>query len=86
MRFGPGGAFTLGRDFSTYVIDAFDWLHREGATAPKMLSLGLHLRVIGKPGLIAALERILGHVRERGGVWIATRADIATHWRARHAS
>jgi peptidoglycan/xylan/chitin deacetylase (PgdA/CDA1 family) len=86
MRFGPGGAFTLGSDFSTYVIDAFDWLWREGATSPKMLSLGLHLRVIGKPGRIAALERILTHVRERGRVWIATRAEIARHWRAVHVS
>jgi peptidoglycan/xylan/chitin deacetylase (PgdA/CDA1 family) len=84
MRFGPGGGFTLSADFVTYVRDALDWLWREGATAPKMMSLGLHLRIIGRPGRIAALEQVLAHVAERGGVWIATRAEIARHWRALH--
>ncbi len=82
MRFGPGGGFVLASDFSTYVIDAIDWLLREGQTAPKMLSVGLHLRIIGRPARIGALERILDHARERGSVWIATRADIARHWLA----
>ncbi|MBI2204284.1 MAG: hypothetical protein HYU41_10590 [Candidatus Rokubacteria bacterium] len=67
-----------------YVIDAIDWLLREGATAPKMLSVGLHLRIIGRPARIVTLERILDHVRERGQIWIATRAEIARHWRALH--
>jgi peptidoglycan/xylan/chitin deacetylase (PgdA/CDA1 family) len=82
MRFAPGGGFTLGSDFVTYVTDAFDWLWREGATAPKMMSLGLHLRIIGRPGRIGALERILEHITARGETWIATRSEIARHWRA----
>ena len=82
MRFAPGGGFTLSSDFITYVTDAFDCLWREGATAPKMMSLGLHLRIIGRPGRIGALERILEHVGARGGTWIATRCEIARHWRA----
>ena len=83
MRF-QGGGFTLARDFATYVTDAFDWLWREGATAPKMLSIGLHLRIIGRPGRIAGLEQVLAHVTGREGVWTARRADIARHWRALH--
>jgi peptidoglycan/xylan/chitin deacetylase (PgdA/CDA1 family) len=81
MRFGPGGGFTLSSDFVTYVTDAFDWLWREGGTAPRMMSLGLHLRIVGRPGRIGALERILEHVTARGNVWIATRAEIARHWK-----
>jgi peptidoglycan/xylan/chitin deacetylase (PgdA/CDA1 family) len=77
MRFSPGGGFTLGSDFATYVTDAFDWLWREGG---RMMSLGLHLRIIGRPGRIGALERVLEHVTAKGQVWIATRADIARHW------
>ncbi|PYM62841.1 MAG: chitin deacetylase [Candidatus Rokuibacteriota bacterium] len=84
MRFQPGGGFTLGRDFATYVTDAFDWLWREGARGPKLLSIGLHLRIIGRPGRIAALEQVLTHISGREGVWIARRADIAGHWRGLH--
>ncbi len=86
MRFAPGGGFALSSDFVTYVTEAFDWLWREGERAPKMLSLGLHLRIIGRPGRIGALERILQHVTARGQVWIATRAAIAQHWRAMFGS
>jgi allantoinase len=81
MRFQAGGGFTLARDFATYVTDAFDWLWREGERAPKLLSIGLHLRVIGRPGRIGALERILEHVTARGAVWVARRDAIARHWR-----
>jgi allantoinase len=84
MRFQAGGGFTLARDFATYVTDAFDCLWREGATAPKFLSIGLHLRIIGRPGRIAGLEQVLTHLTGREGVWIARRADIARHWRALH--
>ena len=66
------------------MTDAFDWLWREGATVPKMLSIGLHLRIIGRPGRIAALERVLAHITAHEDVWIARRADIALHWRARY--
>jgi allantoinase len=79
-----GGGFALASYFVGYVTDAFEWLWREGATAPKMMSLGLHLRIIGRPGRTGAFERILEHVTARGHAWIATRADIARHWRALH--
>jgi len=64
------------------VIDAFDWLYREGAHTPKMMSIGLHLRMIGRPGRVGALDRILRHMADRGDAWIARRVDIANHWLA----
>ncbi len=84
MHFHQGfQRFARGSDFADYVLDAFDWLWREGATAPKMLSIGLHLRMIGRPGRIGALDMLLAKMRARGGVWFARRADIARHWIAR---
>lgn len=73
QRFGTGG------EFAQYVCDAADWLLREGATRPRMLSIGLHLRMIGRAGRIGAVERILQHL-QRQGAWIATREQIARHW------
>jgi peptidoglycan/xylan/chitin deacetylase (PgdA/CDA1 family) len=84
MRLQAGGGLTLARDFAEYVTDAFDWLWREGAERPRMMSIGLHLRIIGRPGRIVGLERILEHVAARDRVWIARRAEIARHWRALH--
>jgi peptidoglycan/xylan/chitin deacetylase (PgdA/CDA1 family) len=85
MQFLNGSRFR-GADFADYVIDAFDWLAREGETSPKMLSIGLHLRMIGRPGRIGALDRILKHIVGSGvgsgAAWIAPRADIARHWLA----
>ncbi|MGZ3340310.1 MAG: chitin deacetylase, partial [Reyranella sp.] len=75
--------FVTGADFAEYVIDAFDCLWREGAHAPKMMSIGLHLRMIGRPGRIAALDRIVAHMNGKGGAWFATRRQIAEHWLAR---
>lgn len=69
-----------GADFADYVIAAFDWLAREGERAPKMMSVGLHLRMIGRPGRIGALEAILRHVTRAGTGWIAPRAALARHW------
>lgn len=66
-----------GFDFADYVIGACDWLHDEGG---RMLSVGLHLRMIGRPGRMGALEAILKHVTRKGDVWCARRADIARHW------
>ena len=63
-----------------YAIDTFDWLHKEGADAPRIMSIGLHLRIIGRPGRIGALERFLQHVASRPGVWVATRHAIAQHF------
>lgn len=85
MHFQQTQRFRGAADFAGYVIEAFDWLHREGDHAPKMMSIGLHLRMIGRPGRIGALERILAHMADKGGVWIARRADIARHWLALHA-
>jgi peptidoglycan/xylan/chitin deacetylase (PgdA/CDA1 family) len=75
--------FVTADDFATYVIDAFDRLWREGAEAPKMMSIGLHLRMIGRPGRIAGLERVLTHMRRQGRIWFARRDQIARHWIAR---
>jgi allantoinase len=72
--------FATGRDFSDYVLAAFEWLWREGERAPKMMSIGLHLRMIGRPGRIGALDEILGAMRTKGGVWFARRDAIARHW------
>ena len=85
MRFSPGGGFVQPEDFGRYCIGAFDWLMREGATAPKMMSVGLHLRIIGRPGRMRGLEMLLEHVARTPGVWVARRADIARHWKQRFA-
>lgn len=83
MRFSPGGGFVQAEDFGRYCINAFDWLMREGAKAPRMMSVGLHLRIIGRPGRMRGLEMLLEHVARTPGVWVARRADIARHWRDR---
>jgi peptidoglycan/xylan/chitin deacetylase (PgdA/CDA1 family) len=83
MQFFHTQRFRGAADFAEYVIEAFDWLHREGAHAPKMLSLGLHLRMIGRPGRIGALDRILRHIADKGEAWVARRVDIAHHWLTR---
>ncbi|SFI87238.1 polysaccharide deacetylase family protein [Bradyrhizobium sp. cf659] len=80
MQYYNSGRFS-GADFADYVIDAFEWLRREGETSPKMMSIGLHLRMIGRPGRIGALERILAHITASGTAWIAPRAAIARHWK-----
>ncbi len=66
------------------VRDAFDVLYREGATQPKMMSVGLHQRLIGHPGRMAGLWRFLDHVQKHQDVWVARRLDIAKHWIATH--
>ena len=64
-----------------YAIDSFDWLYEEGkAGDPKMMSLGVHLRIIGRPGRIGAFDAFLEHVKRHDDVWIATRKDIRDHW------
>jgi allantoinase len=81
MHFHQGSQrFTTAADFAEYVNDAFDRLWQEGADTPCMLSVGLHLRMIGRPGRIAGLERVLRHMRDRGSVWLARRDAIARHW------
>jgi putative urate catabolism protein len=84
MKFGTAQGFNTGEDFFTYVRDAFDVLYREGESAPKMMSIGLHMRLIGRPGRLAGLERLLDHIQRHDKVWICRRRDIAAHWRAAH--
>lgn len=81
MRFWGGGGFVQAEDFARYCIAAFDRLWQEGETAPRMLSIGLHLRIIGRPGRIAGLEMLLEHMQRKGGAWIERRDVIARHAR-----
>jgi allantoinase len=88
MRFATAQGFNSGTQFFDYLRDAFDTLYREGdprgLDAPKMLSIGLHSRLVGRPGRLAALERFLDHVQSHDAVWICRRIDIARHWMAHH--
>ncbi len=85
MRFASAGGFATGDDWGDYCRDAFDVLRREGEEgSPKMLSIGLHGRIMGRPGRTAALERFVDHVVGHERVWICRRVDIARHWIAAH--
>lgn len=84
IRFWKSGMFTA-RDFETYCVDAFDALYRASARSPRMMSVGLHPRVIGRPGRILGLERFLAHVRNHANVWVAPRTEIARFWAERFA-
>ncbi|WP_299009262.1 allantoinase PuuE [uncultured Caulobacter sp.] len=84
MRFTAAQGFNTGEQFFTYLRDAFDALYLEGETSPKMMSVGLHCRVVGKPGRIGALRRFLEHVTNHNHVWVARRIDIARHWITEH--
>ncbi|HEU4853544.1 MAG TPA: allantoinase PuuE [Telluria sp.] len=88
MRFAAAQGFNSGTQFFDYLKDAFDVLYKEGDPAgldrPKMLSVGLHCRLVGRPGRAAALARFLDYVQEHDKVWITRRIDIADHWRASH--
>ena len=83
MKMWTEPAFTP-RDWLEYAIDTFEWLCRESRDAPRMMSLGLHLRIIGRPGRIGYLDRFFEHARGREGVWFATRAEIADSWASAH--
>ncbi|MEX2518652.1 MAG: allantoinase PuuE [Paracoccaceae bacterium] len=85
MRFATPQGFNAGDQFFAYLRDSFDALYREGeAGAAKMLSIGLHCRLIGRPGRIMALRRFLDHARAHEGVWFARRIEIAKHWMRVH--
>ncbi|MEU4808413.1 allantoinase PuuE [Nocardia fluminea] len=85
MRFSSPAGFANGDEFYAHLRDAFDVLYREGAEdTPKMLSVGLHCRIAGRPARTAALERFLDHVQSHDRVWITRRIDIAEHWRKVH--
>lgn len=81
MRFAPGAGFVHAGDFSRYVLAAFERLLAEGREAARMLSIGLHLRTIGRPARIGALEEVLATIASRPDVWCATRGAIAARWR-----
>ena len=84
MRFSVSPGFPDGDGFYTYLRDSFDVLYAEGADTPKMMSIGLHCRLVGRPGRIAALMRFLDHVAAHDRVWLTRRIDIARHWAAHH--
>lgn len=84
MRFANAPGFTESEQFFTYLKDTFELLWEEGAEAPKMMSVGLHCRIAGRPGRAAGLARFLDHVAAREKVWVARRIDIARHWHAHH--
>lgn len=84
MRFAVAQGFNSGDQFFAYLKDSFDTLYAEGATSPKMLSIGLHCRLVGRPGRAAALARFLDYVSAHEGVWVATRQAIAEHWVMHH--
>ena len=80
MRFAVAQGFNSGDQFYAYLKDAFDTLYEEGAAAPKMMSVGLHCRLVGRPGRFAALRRFVDYVLSHDRVWIARRIDIARAW------
>ena len=84
MRFAIPAGFSNGDPFFAYLRDSFDALYAEGAEAPKMMSVGLHCRLVGRPGRVVALERFLDHIARHDKVWVTRRVDIARHWHAEH--
>ncbi len=84
MRFATPQGFNSGEQFFQYLRDSFDVLYAEGESTPKMLSIGLHCRLAGRPGRFAALQRFLDHIQGHDRVWICRRIDIARHWIDRH--
>jgi putative urate catabolism protein len=84
MRFALPQGFSQGEDFFTYLRDSFDALYAEGAEAPKMMSIGMHCRLLGKPGRIVALQKFLDHIEKHDKVWVCRRVDIARHWKKIH--
>jgi putative urate catabolism protein len=84
MRFSVSPGFANGQQFFEYLRDAFDVLYAEGDDTPRMLSVGMHGRLLGRPGRFAGLQRFLDHVEKHDRAWVCRRIDIAAHWRARH--
>jgi len=84
MRFATAQGFNSGEQFYQYLRDSFDVLYAEGKEAPKMMSIGLHCRLVGRPGRFRALQRFLDYVQSQDRVWICRRIDIARHWIDRH--
>ncbi len=80
MRFATNQGFNSGDQFFTYLKDSFDTLYQEGDTQPKMMSVGLHCRLIGRPGRYQSLKRFIEYIKKFNDVWICKRIDIANHW------
>ena len=84
MKFGVPPGFSSGDGWLQAMKDSFDVLYAEGAQSPKMMSIGLHMRLIGHPARTAGLWRLLDYIGQQKGVWITRRLDIANHWKATH--
>ena len=84
MRFAAPQGFNTAQHFFDYLRDTFDVLYAEGADSPKMMSIGMHCRLLGRPGRFAALQRFLDHIERHDRVWVTRRIDIADHWIAHH--
>ncbi|HEY4081323.1 MAG TPA: allantoinase PuuE [Burkholderiaceae bacterium] len=84
MRFALPQGFSHGEPFFQYLRDSFDVLYAEGAEEPKMMSIGMHCRLLGRPGRMRALQRFLDHIEAHDRVWICKRVDIARHWKTQH--
>ncbi|MFC4277422.1 allantoinase PuuE [Achromobacter aloeverae] len=84
MRFATPQGFNTASHFYEYLRDSFDVLYAEGVETPRMMSIGMHCRLLGRPGRFLALQRFLDHVQRHDRVWICRRIDIARHWAARH--
>jgi len=84
MRFATNQGFNSGAQFLQYLKDSFDVLYAEGAESPRMMSVGLHCRISGRPGRFAALEAFLKYARSHDDVWFCRRVDVARHWHAEH--
>ena len=81
MRFASPQGFNSSEQFFTYLKDSFDTLYEEGVDSPKMMSIGMHARLLGRPGRITALKRFIEHISSHNNVWVTRRIDIANHWR-----
>ena len=84
MRFGLPQGFSQGDEFFEYLRDSFDVLYAEGEDCPKMMSIGMHCRILGRPGRLRGLQRFLDHVEKHDKVWVTRRIDIARHWKQVH--
>ncbi len=84
MRFATPQGFNSGQQFFDYLKDSFDVLYSEGEESPKMMSVGLHCRLAGRPGRAAAVKKFLDYVQDHDDVWVARRIDIAQHWQEKH--
>ncbi len=84
MRFATAQGFNSGDQFFTYLEDSFDVLYREGERSPKMMNVGLHCRLAGRPGRAAAVMQFLDYIQSQRRVWLCRRVDLARHWHAHH--